>query len=153
MGFRLFWQIPVMRRKNASRISRPCTMHTSTPNKRDLGVLSVRTIYKAEKEGGMNPAPTLPGSLRFTVGAVCGLRNAVALALLPERLAGQAEELCGFGLVVLRPLQRFEDVLPLELLPGGVQPIHQRRSLVHHGRPFAAKPARRLRRAPEIQAG
>src|SRR2546426_3537463 len=101
----------------------------------------------------MNPAPTRPGSLRFAVGAVCGLRNAVALTLLPERLAGQAEELCGFGLVVLCPLQRFEDVLPLELLPGGVQPIHQRRSLVHHGRPFAAKPARRLRRAPAVKEG
>src|SRR2546428_14009219 len=46
MGSRLFLQIPVKRRKNASRISRPCTMHTSMPNKRDLGVLSVRTIYK-----------------------------------------------------------------------------------------------------------
>src|SRR5712664_4013083 len=46
MGSRLFLQIPVKRRKNASRISRPCTMHTSMPNKRDLGVLSMRTIYK-----------------------------------------------------------------------------------------------------------
>src|SRR3989442_3902466 len=46
MGSRLFLQIPVKRRKNASRISRPCTMHTSMPNKRDLGVLSVRTVYK-----------------------------------------------------------------------------------------------------------
>src|SRR5947209_20511406 len=46
MGSRLFLQIPVKRRKNASRISRPCTMHTSMPNKRDLGVRSMRTIYK-----------------------------------------------------------------------------------------------------------
>src|SRR3989442_450298 len=46
MGSRFFLPIPVKRRKNASRISRPCTMHTSMPNKRDWGVRSVRTIYK-----------------------------------------------------------------------------------------------------------
>src|SRR2546428_205359 len=46
MGSRFFLPIPVKRRKNASRISRPCTMPTTMPNKRDLGVLSVRTIYK-----------------------------------------------------------------------------------------------------------
>src|SRR2546430_6358928 len=45
MGSRLYWQMPVRRRKTASRIWRPCTMHTSRRNRRDLGVLSVRTIY------------------------------------------------------------------------------------------------------------
>src|SRR6267143_1770430 len=52
MGSRFFFQIPVKRRKNASRISRPCTMPTSMPNKRDLGVLSVRTVYKRVNKGG-----------------------------------------------------------------------------------------------------
>src|SRR6266571_8933159 len=62
MGSRLFWQIPVKRRKNASRISRPCTMHTSMPNKRDLGVLSVRTVYKRR-----GSATTLPVALNLFV--------------------------------------------------------------------------------------
>src|SRR3989442_11413820 len=86
------------------------------------------------------------------VRAVRALRDAVALSFLPESFAGQAEQLCSFGLVVPRPLQCLADVLLLELLAGGVQPVHQHRPLVSHGRPFAAKPARRLRRGPQIRA-
>src|SRR5256885_16604367 len=99
-------------------------------------------------------ANTAPSPLLLpAVTSVRDLRDAVALALLPERLAGPAEEFCGLGLVVPRPLQRLEDVLLLKVLAGCGQSVHQRRLLVRHGRPFAAKPARRLQRAPEIQAG
>src|SRR3989442_11932154 len=90
--------------------------------------------------------------LNTAVRAVRALRDAVALAFLPESFAGQAEQLCSFGLVVPRPLQCLADVLLLELLAGGVQPVHQHRPLVSHGHPFAAKPARRLRRAPPRRA-
>src|SRR2546426_12340432 len=101
------------------------------------------------------PGARFPGGsllLITAVRAVRALRDAVALAFLPESFAGQAEQLCSFGLVVPRPLQCLADVLLLELLAGGVQPVHQHRPLVSHGRPFAAKPARRLRRAPPAPA-
>src|SRR3989441_6157243 len=101
------------------------------------------------------PGARFPGGsllLITAVRAVRALRDPVALALLPESFAGQAEQLCSFGLVVPRPLQRLENVLLLELLAGGVQSVHQHPSLVRHGHPFAAKSARRLRRAAEIRA-
>src|SRR5207249_11332223 len=101
---------------------------------------------------GRRPEARLDGSVSPLTTTVRTLRDPVALALLPEGFAGQAEQLCSVGLVVPRPLQRLEDVLLLELLAGRVQSVHQRRSLVRQGHPFAAKPARRLRRAAEIRA-
>src|SRR5207249_7668508 len=67
---------------------------------------------------GRRPEARLDGSVSPLTTTVRTLRDPVALALLPESFAGQAEQLCSFGLVVPRPLQRLEDVLLLELLAG-----------------------------------
>src|SRR5437016_8666688 len=46
MGSRLFLHIHVKRQRNASQISRPCTMHTSMPNKKAWDDISLRTMSK-----------------------------------------------------------------------------------------------------------
>src|SRR5439155_3149936 len=74
MGSTLFLRRLAKRRKNGSRISRPCTMPTSMPNKRDSDVLSVKMIYKQRRKPPPSPTffyclpPRKPGCRAWRLG-------------------------------------------------------------------------------------